>query len=225
MSTIAAVIAVAAAAEAPTTTDTPAEGAKKEEKPAVLPCISAKIREALANNARQRHHLVLQGLLEVGQKPLFNDKFGECVREDYKLLDQQARLLCNQSDDLAWNTYAAEIKAKIQGVVDTHMGLAREDKAEWDKLSPRLQARNPFCDRVEIPFADLKACFSGKEDAHIVVELVKLFPVNEKARTGVCNIGTAKAAVWALKVPFVPAPVATVEAAPESGEAPKSAAA
>lgn len=132
--------------------------------------------EEIVSCFRTLHHKVLLALTECDIAPLFNTDFAKCAPEDYKNLHQQSRVLLSAKRDAAWNAYISDIKIKIQGVLDTHMGLAREDKAEWDNLSERAKARSPWSNTVKVPVSDLLPCFpEGKDLSQVVVELDKLF--------------------------------------------------
>lgn len=201
MTTVAAVLAVAA-----TATDT----TSAPEAPKALACIPQDREDKILGLIKSLHHEVKEGCAQVGSALLFEGELAKCASDGYKGLFQQAKILLATADKIRWTTYAGEVGKKIQGVIDSHMTTAREDKAEWDKLSPRLQARNPFPQIVEVPFSDLRPCFTGKDDSTIVVELNRMFP------TSLANVAPKgqKEQVWVLKVPFV----AAASEEPKSGE-------
>lgn len=122
------------------------------------------------------HHETLLGCAEVGTPVQFNDNFFSCGTDDLKVCHQQARALISAAEKARWETYSSGLVAAIAPIVQAAQAMAREDKAAWDALAPRLQARAPWVNVVEIPATDLKAAFpEGTEDAHILADLHKLF--------------------------------------------------
>jgi len=153
--------------------------------------------EEILSCFRTLHHKVLQALTECEIPALFNADFAKCAPEDYKLLHQQSRALIGAKAKAAWDTYISDIKEKIQGVIDTHMNLAREDKSEWDCLSDRAKGRSPWSNVVKVPVSDLIPCFAeGKALSEVVAELDKLF-------SG--KVGKGKDDSFYLSLAFTPA--------------------
>ncbi len=122
------------------------------------------------------HHETLMGCAEVGVPVQFSDNFFSCGTSDLKVCHQQARALIETAEKARWETYSVGIKSAIAPIAALAQAAAREDKAAYDTLSPRLQARAPWVNVVEIPLVDLKAAFpTGMEEAHILADLHKLF--------------------------------------------------
>lgn len=181
--------------------------------------ISGARAEEILGIFRTLHGKVLTALQECEIKPLFNDKFGECVPEDYKLLHQQSRALLIAKANKEWNDYTVTIKAKIAEVVESHQVRARAAKEQLDTLRATMPEETrallpSFPSTVKIPFSDLVGCFpQGKEPGQILVELDKLFPR---------QVGKGANDTFVLTVAFQPA-VKVVKEEPKSEEAPKSA--
>lgn len=166
--------------------------------------VSDARNEEILSCFRTLHHITLQALTECEIPALFNTDFAKCVPEDYKILHQQGRALIGAKVKSAWDTYISDIKSKIEGVIDTHMNLAREDKSEWDCLSDRAKGRSPWSNVVKVPVSDLLPCFAeGKALSQVVVELDKLF-------SG--KVGKGKDDAFYLSLAFTPAKVAEVSA-------------
>lgn len=211
IATIAAVIA-SPASEA-TATEAP--------KPVKLECVKGETEARILENLRSLHHLVLLGLSEVGEKPLFNDKFEACNTEDYKCLHQQARVILSQADKVRWTNYTKSIQSALQGVIDTYMNKARTAKAKIDAMLAECEddsdrAMIPaFPNTVKVPFTAFKAAFpAGKSDTDIIKELHKLYngQVGNKATKGQKEVKPEDVYV---NFAFVPAP------APKSAQEPK----
>jgi hypothetical protein len=89
----------------------------------------------------------------------------------------------------------AAVRASIQGVIDTYMVAAQGEKAEYDRLSPGLQAKmGPFPSKVRVPLSDLVGCFPQGTPAAQIVSGVKALSYT------VGSTGTA----FFLEVPFTP---------------------
>lgn len=219
---IATIAAVAATAAAPVEAPAAEDKGKKARK-----SISQDIEERILANFRQLHHITLLACTEVGKKPLFNDKFDDCNNEDYKNLHEQARLVIRDAVKVRWENYSDTLAPALKAIVDAHMATAREDKAEWDKLPARMQARCPWSPIVQVSATALKGAFpKGKTDTDIVMELNKLFP----GQVGNGGKGKdSKLEDFHVNFAFVPAPAPTpavevapaADAAPVSAEAPK----
>jgi hypothetical protein len=217
---------------APTNTDKPAEGEKKEEKSVKLPCISQERFDHIFSNFRTLHGHVIEGLREVGVTPKFHDKWDACNGEDYKLLHEQARILIRQRNEHVWTTYAQSVTKAIKAVVDTYMVQARKAKEGLDTLRentpPEMRAFLPtFPSIVKVPMSALIPCFKGKSEAEILVELTKLFPTQVvngapkgQKETKVSDISVTFPFTEAKKETPAPAPTSEEKApeAPVSGE-------
>ena len=81
------------------------------------------------------------------------------------------------------------------------MVVAREDKEEWDNLSDRAKARNPWSNVIKIPVSDLMPCFpEGKNLAQVVADLDKLCSTRSKVSKGSDDL-------FYLSLPFIEAEV------------------
>jgi hypothetical protein len=175
--------------------------------------------EEILSIFRTLHGKVLTALQECEVAPQFNTDFAQCGAEDYKNLHQQSRVLISALRKEKNDKRVAGIRVSVQGVVDTHLNRAREEKSQYDAqlaATPENFRKfiTAFPNVVKIPLSDIRACFpTGATDKQVWDDLTYMgYKVTDLSTKG------------QVIVPFVPAPTKE-EKAPESGEAPKSVAA
>lgn len=166
--------------------------------------ISDAREEEIVQVFKALHTKVVQVLKEVDVKPLFNPKWEECRREDYRSLHQQARALISAKVEDRTNRRIAGVRSRVLDVIEAYMAKARVAKMQYDSFKATMGEEGamlpPFSNNVKVPLSEIRACFpANTSDAQLLNDLDYMeFKVTDMTPKGM------------VIVPFVP------EAKPEA---------
>ncbi len=180
---------------------------------AVLAIVSEESADTLTSALRSMHGVV--AAYDGAVLPTFTDCSDEeyqtiCIRSINALIRRRKSLRLAALDG---------VKAKVQGILDTHLAAQRVLKAQYDAVPAAIRPMlPPFPAQCAVPLADIVGCFpAGEAEGTIVKSLHDMsFTVSKPD-------GRTKAkGTYTVVFPFTDAPV-VVEGATEA--APLSAAA
>jgi hypothetical protein len=182
---------------------------------AVLALVSDDSAEKLTSALKSMHGVVAS--YDGTTLPTFSD----CSDEEYQAIcirSINALIRLRKARRLA---ALDGVKAKVQGVLDTHLAAQRLLKAQYDAVPAAIRPMlPPFPMQCSVPLADIVGCFpQGEAEGAIVKSLHDMsFTVSKP------DLRTKTKHAYTVIFPFTDAP-AVAEGAPATLDAPLSAAA
>lgn len=150
--------------------------------------ISDTREEEIITAFRTLHSKVLNALQECDIAAQFNKEFSKCNTEDIKNLHQQSRALISAKAKAKKEARVADVREKIQVVVNKYMSEARTAKAALESLPDNVRKFLPtFSSTVKIPLTDIRACFpSNENNTQVLSDLEYLgYKVTDLANSGI----------------------------------------
>ncbi len=180
--------------------------------PAVLAIVSEEVADKITSALKSMHGAV--AAYDGATLPTFTDCDDDaiqliCIRSINALLRRRKALRLAALDGT---------KAKVQGILDTHLAAQRVLKAQYDAVPAAIRPMlPPFPTTIVVPLAALVGCFpTGEAEGNVVKAL------HDMAFTVVKPDGRTKAkGTFSVTFPYTDAPVVE-ESAPVTSDAPLS---